>query len=159
MIDISNHIVNTDTKTFVLLKYKILTSDDSTWHLCETYPESVRKAWAWRCAEDVEHFAKGYSGAEEFIRIAKLYRDGLATQKELDKAWHEVPYPTSAYHAANAAYAQSAYYAAAANHAAYAAYRAGNCYPHNQGEEKWKLYISWLIEELCEYESSLMIDK
>ena len=89
-------MINSDIKTFVLLKYKILTSDSSTWHLCDTYPESVRKSWAWRCASDVEDLAKGHKKAEECIRIAKLYRDGLATEEELDKAWimfHAPPTP------------------------------------------------------------------
>ena len=167
---------NPDIKSFVLLKYEILTSNSSTWDLCETYPPEVRSKWAWRCAADVEHLAKGHKEAEECIRVAKLYRDGLATKEELNKAWNAVPYAAngagayavrgaaSAHSAtyrgsAYSAYATHAYYAAtyaasganSAHAAYYATYYAA--YYAGQRDEKWKLYISWLIEELCEYES------
>jgi len=125
-------IIVDDVKTFVLLKYEILTSDRNTWHLCDTYPEEVRSKWAWRCANDVEHLAKGNKRAEECIRVAKLYRDGLATRKELDKAWN------AAYYYSSASTASSAYHAAYASTAS--------------RKEKWNLYIGWLIEELCNYE-------
>jgi hypothetical protein len=141
-----------DIKTFVLLKYEILTSDADTWHLCDTYPAEVRSRWAWRCAADVEHLAKGYPKAEECIRVAKLYRDGLANKEELDKAWCAANASANAYAYAAATY-QAAHYA---YYAAYAAAHAANAYVHASAyakEEKWKLYISWLIEELCEWES------
>ena len=144
--------MNNDTKSFVLLKYEILTSNQNTWHLCKTYPESVKSKWAWRCAADVEHLAKGHKEAEECIRVAKLYRDGLATKEELNKAWN-----AATWHAAHATYATHAAYAAThatthATRAAYAAYYATHA-ASSQRDGKWKLYISWLIEELCEYES------
>jgi len=171
-----------DIKTFILLKYEILTSNSDTWKRCEaTYPDSVKSKWAWRCASDVEHHAKGYPEAEKCIRIAKLYRDGKATMEELKKAWNKVPYTVRsasyytattakaayaayraatayyaasaayAYYAASAAYAHAAYYAsdATAYHAVDSAYYAGSA-----KEEKWNLYIGWLIEELCEYENT-----
>jgi len=146
-----------DIKTFVLLKYEILTYEKSTWHLCNTYPPEVNSKWAWRCAGDVEHLAKGNKEAEECIRVAKLYRDGLATRKELDKAWLAAAAYSAAYYAAYYA-AYSAYYAAysAAYYAAYSAYSAAAAASATTTvtvkEEKWNLYISWLIEELCEYE-------
>jgi len=146
-----------ENEVFVLLKYEILTSDTSTWKRCEaTYPASVKKKWAWRCASDVEHLTKGYPEAEECIRIAKLYRDGAATIKELSKAWREVPCADAAYHAAFAAYYASAaayyagYHAAGVDLAAASAYYAAAI--DTEREEKWDLYIEWLIEELCEYE-------
>jgi len=138
-----------DIKTFVLLKYEILTRDNSTWHLCDTYPDEVNKKWAWRCAGDVEHLAKGHKEAKECIRVAKLYRDGLATREELDKAClaaYTTPGGMAAYYAASTA---SAYHAAIAG-AAYSAASAAYSYKG----EKWNLYIEWLIEELCEYESN-----
>jgi len=150
-----------DIKTFVLLKYEILTSDRNTWHLCNTYPPEVNSKWAWRCAGDVEHLAKGHKEAEECIRVAKLYQDGLATKEELKRAWTSFTAATASYHAAYYAYyaATAAYYAATADYAAtaeaayYAAY-----YAATEGE-KWNLYISWLIEELCIYESQLTKEK
>jgi len=142
-------IVDTDIKTFVALKYSILTSDESTWHLCDTYPAEVRKSWAWRCAEDVEHLATTKE-SKEMYRVARLYRDGLATKEELNKAYYTQGAAYAAYYAAYAAY--YAAYAAAA-HTAYAyacaAYYATTA---TAKEEKWKLYISWLVEELCKYE-------
>jgi len=144
-----------DIKTFVLLKYEILTSDSDTWNRCEaTYPDSVKQKWAWRCAADVEHLAtKGHHPeAEECIRIAKLYRDGKATIKELDKAWLDVPLFGAAYYATCAACA--AYNAAKAAYAASSADAAFATTSTFEREEKWKLYIGWLIEELCEYESN-----
>jgi len=148
-----------DIETFVILKYEILTSNSDTWKRCEsTYPAEVKSKWAWRCAADVEHLAKGYPEAEECIRIAKLCRDGKATMEELDKAWQEVPY---------SAYTNSAYYAAdgkqAARAAFYAALAAANASYHSGDnvdiscavqKEKWNLYGDWLVEELCEYEST-----
>ena len=41
-----------DIKSFVILKYPMITSDSNTWNLCEKYPESVNKKWALRCARD-----------------------------------------------------------------------------------------------------------
>jgi len=142
-------IMSDDIKAFVLLKYEILTSDRSTWPSCEaTYPVSVKSKWAWRCAADVEHLATGHPEAEECIRIAKLYRDGKATMEKLDKAWNKVPYSA----VASASYytaATASYYAATSTTGA----RAVRAAISNR-EERWKLYIGWLIEELCEYEGT-----
>ena len=125
-----------DIKSFVLLKYEIITEDENTWHLCDTYPPEIVKKWAWRCADDVAHIAKGYKEAEECIRIAKLYSDGLATKEELDNAY-------------NAAYAATAaYYAARA-----AKYAAHNAAYTDEYSVSMKKYIDWLIEELCKHES------
>ena len=138
-----------DIKSFVLLKYSILTSDSSTWHLCDTYPAEVTKAWAWRCAEDVEHLATTKE-SKEVYRVARLYRDGLATKAELNEAYSAaVTAPAAAFSGNIAAY--YAYHAAyhAAYYAAYAAYHDVT----EATEEKWKLYISWLVEELCKWES------
>jgi len=144
-----------DIKTFVLLKYKILTSDRNTWHLCDTYPVEVNSKWAWRCAGDVEHLARGYLKAEKCVRIAKLYRDGKATKEELDKVWLAAYYAastSSAYYAATAsAYSAAFAMAAFAVHAASNAFDAAIAAAY---KEKWNLYIEWLIEELCEYEKN-----
>ena len=130
-----------DIKSFVLLKYEIITSDRSTWPRLEKYPESVKIKWAWRCVADVEHLAKGHPAAEECIRVAKQYRDGLATKEELDKAWQAVPFGDT----------YAAYYAGG-DEVVYAAFYASET-TYIKCEEKWKLYIDWLIEELCEYEA------
>jgi len=169
-----------DIKTFVLLKYEILTSDQSTWHLCETYPAEIRSKWAWRCAGDVEHLAKGHVEAEEYIQVAKLYRDGKASKKELDEAYHYANYvndntdctTVSSHYSVRASHyaatthftwASSKYAAYAANEAIMAAIdyttnpviNASIIASRNAANgEKWNLYISWLIEELCEYEKN-----
>jgi len=184
--------MNDDIKTFVLLKYEILTSDYDTWDRCEpTYPAEVKTKWAWRCAADVEHIAKGYPEAEECIRVAKLCRDGKATIKELNKAWRGIKNTIPAGHH-YATYATGASLAAANNHyyGVGGVQRAGTSYATHTAahrtaasyavaaycdataaycdaayaldaycdvtvadqEEKWKLYIGWLFEELCAYE-------
>ena len=137
-------------KTFVLLKYEIITEDENTWHLCDTYPLEVKKKWAWRCADDVAHLAKGYKEAEECIRVAKLYSGGLATKEELDNAYNAAYH--AAYHAAY--YATRAAYAA--HYAAHCAARAAYCAVVATGNTNpvlMKKYIDWLIEELCKHES------
>jgi len=160
--------MDNDIETFVRLKYEILTSDSDTWERCEaSYPGSVKKKWAARCAADVEHLVKGYPKAEKCIKIAKLYRDGKATITELKKAWHDVPVATNhaaeaAAHAAYSTYhaAYSTYHHTAATYATYATYAADDATSAADDatgavrEEKWKLYIGWLIEELCEYEGT-----
>ena len=144
-----------DIKSFVLLKYEMITSDSNTWSRLEKYPESVKSKWAWRCAEDVEHHAEGYPEAEECIRVCKLHRDGKATEDELDVACQ--PFPLGdAFTAVMAARSTAlAAYATRRGLAAYAAYAATKAAPVGiNEEEKWKLYISWLIEELCDYENN-----
>ena len=143
--------MNTDIKSFVLLKYPMITSDKSTWDRLKTYPESVKKKWILRCARDVEHLDKT-GKSKRCNDLNERYINGeIEVLVELKKA------AADAAHYANTAY-YSAYHAAttantacAAYHAAY--YAAYHAY-HAAGvqEEKWKLYISWLIEELCEYE-------
>jgi hypothetical protein len=136
---------------FAKLKYEILSKDSNTWHLCKTYPLEVRRKWAWRCAADVEHLAKGYPEAEECIRVAKAYRDGLATLEELSNADRAVYYASVCYGSITSPCTNSpraAYYAAlATGRAAYHAAKATSCQ-----EEKWNMYIDWLIEELCNWE-------
>ena len=149
-----------DIESFVLLKYKILTHDASTWVLCETYPLEVRKNWAWRCAEDVEHLATTKE-TKEVYRVARLYCDGKATGKELADAVDTLY--TVANASTNAAYyvAYAGIYAAVSNaaaiNAAYAADDAANAADYaargiTTYVTKWNLYINWLIEELCKYE-------
>ena len=154
-----------DIKSFVLLKYKILTPNSSTWHLGETYPLEVRKNWAWRCAEDVEHLATTKK-AKEVYRVARLYRDGKATREELT-TFHNTCIADSAsanyavyvaVYAALAIDAHAKYAIVAADNAANAAayvVRAINTdittYAATHAT-KWNLYIDWLIEELCKYE-------
>jgi hypothetical protein len=141
-----------DIKSFVLLKYEILTSDNNTWKLCETYPLEVRSKWAWRCASDVEHLAKEYPKAEECIRVAKAHRDGTATKRELDKAFQRASTGIGAidtiYAASSSAYVAACKVEWAVDAACYAVVA------FIKPEEKWKQYISWLIEELCEYEAN-----
>jgi hypothetical protein len=148
--------MDTQAKTVVLLKYEIITRND--WHPCETYPLEVRSKWAWRCAADAEHLAKGYPEAEECIRIAKAFRDGTCSRSELANAYY------GKHGASNSA--DSTYYAAISapfNHndyvfaTFYAAFYAAATRSVIDQDEKWKLYISWLIEELCEYEANQAI--
>ena len=133
-----------DIKSFVLLKYPMITSNSDTWDRAEKYPESVNKRWALRCARDVEHLDVT-SKSKRCNDLTERYINGeIEVLEELKKA------ADAAHYADAAAYAASAY---AAYHAAYSAYYAAAYYSAANQEEKWKLYIDWLIEELCEYES------
>ncbi len=149
-----------DISSFIRLKYEIITSNSDTWHLCEIYPAEVRSKWAWRCASDVEYLTKGYPEAEECIRVAKKYREGLATKEELDAAgaggmkasWFDGCAKDAVLAAINAVRFEhdndginAAFSADAAAHAG--RFKLGGAYA-----TKWKLYIEWLIEELCEWE-------
>jgi hypothetical protein len=143
--------MQSDILSFVKLKYEILTRSMNTWDLCKIYPDEVRIKWAWRCAADVEHFAKGYPAAEECIRVAKAYRDGLATSEELEDSYSGIKdsAATSSFAAASAACAAIAGAIAGDLVAAHAAFYSVEAFNDN---EKWNQYIDWLIEELCEYE-------
>ena len=153
-----------DIKSFVLLKYQILTSNASTWILCKTYPLEVRKNWAWRCAEDVEHLARAKE-AKEVYRVARLYRDGKATGKELTTVHTAcIASISTANHAVYGSIYAADYAANAANAAINAVYAVryavdATTYATTEYNDvyatKWKLYISWLIEELCKYESTI----
>ena len=139
-----------DIKSFVLLKYQVLTTDPSTWYLCETYPLEVRKNWAWRCAEDIEHLDTR-KNEKEIYRVARLYRDGKATREEVNitKTANYAVYVATL--ATDVTYATSA-----ADYAAdYASYLICAISPTSKNAiyaAKWNLYIKWLIEELCKYE-------
>jgi len=168
-----------DIETFVALKYQIITDDQNTWFLCETYPLPVVSTWAWKCAASVEHLAKGYIEAEKCIEVAKKYRDGLATREELYLAEH------AAYQAGRLGLMATRAPYRAGSAAAYAAFcvdrhdcmpdcipaaarSAANAYAHyisvtdksatyadihfSTYATRWKLYTSWLIEELCNWE-------
>jgi hypothetical protein len=172
-----NLSVMKDISSFVKLKYEMITSDGGTWHLCKTYPLEARSKWAWRCAADVEHLAKGFPAAEECIRVAKAYRDGLATKEELNAAnaaaMLPTPITTGAARAALAADTAARTYALAAIAAAntiygvraaagtadantiYGVRAAAGTADHRgivAGDTKWNQYIEWLWEELCEWE-------
>ena len=158
-----------DIKSFVALKYQILTSDDKSWNLCKTYPFEARSKWAWRCAADVEHLAKGYPEAEYCIEVAKKYRDGLVTWTELTVAYvdayaalhrgqfrearsrHAEPGVIDAVRAAYAAAHDGGDQAVTASVAAHAGHIGGARAPESAA--KWDRYIKWLVEELCAWES------
>jgi hypothetical protein len=128
-----------EIELFVRLKYEIpIRFDLSSHSFFDAYPAEVNKKWAWRCVTDAEYLASGYPEAEECIRLAKAYRDGLATKDELAKAWLITSNPG----------ALSAYYTAIGDYGSGANFAAGNRDPENL----WKLYIKWLIEELYEWE-------
>jgi hypothetical protein len=140
-------------ETFVALKYQLPTETNFIYgqnkknqELLNTYPEEVVKTWAWRCAEDVEYRAIT-AEAKEVYRVARLFRAGMATKEELDKA----AYTTYAY-AAYAAYAAATYPANSAS-AAFGL-PASRVQPVATRKEKWAEYRSWLIDELCKYENS-----
>ena len=147
--------MNTDIKSFVLLKYPMITSDKSTWDRLKTYPESVKKKWILRCARDVEHLDKT-GKSKRCNDLNERYINGeIEVLVELKKAANDARTAYSAYSAYSAYTAYGSAYSAAVadatayNAAYYAAYHAAN-----NREEKWKLYIDWLIEELCEYEEN-----
>jgi hypothetical protein len=163
----------TDINSFVKLKYEILTSKDTTWHLCKTYPHRVRVKWALRCAKDVMHLASHIPEVATCIETTEKWLDGKATDEEVKQiagATYSVAdaCATSAigdiasiranaatYSVANAAYtAYNAYNAAySIANAAYSATHADIAiYYAVDRANKWDLYIQWLIEELAEWE-------
>jgi len=110
------------------LKYQIPTIDRDDWNFYDLMPSRIRCRQSWKYVTDIEHLtdiAKGCPDAEECIRIAKLYRDGEATMEELNTSWNNVPQGSST-----------------------------ASYNSITGEEPYKLYQDWVIEELCEYEST-----
>ena len=138
-----------DIKSFVLLKYEILSNDSNTWDRAEKYPESVNKRWALRCARDVEHLDKT-GRAKRCNDLNERYQNGeIEVLDELKEAANAAATTYAAYTAYTTYAAYTAYSGAATYAATYAAYAANTA---TDREEKWKLYISWLIEELCEYE-------
>ena len=95
--------MDTNIKSFVLLKYEILSNDSNTWHLCEKYPDSVNKKWALRCARDVEHLDKT-GKSKRCNDLNERYQAGeIEVLEELKKA------ADAAHYADAAAYAASAY--------------------------------------------------
>lgn len=136
-----------DIRSFVLLKYKMITSNDNSWSLAEAYPIEIRRNWAWRCAEDVEHLAKGNLYAEKLIAAAKDFRRGKISYDYLKNAWWNTSNEAALahyyiYHEKDTVDIHAVYFAVCAQ---------------NKSEEKdkiiWNKYIDWLIEELSEYES------
>jgi hypothetical protein len=155
--------MNSDDETFVRLKYEIITSESETWqNFCNTYPKEALVNWAWRCAMDVAHFANGHEKAENYIRYAKRVHDGeiscddaeliydiaQAHYFSLGELTHAEQLAYDACRSVNRAifYIDHSFL----NHICFAAY-----YASKTCDEKlqWKKYISWLIEELAEYES------
>lgn len=146
-----------DIKSFVMIKYKIITSDTTTWDICDTYPDSVKINWAWRCAYDAEHLVIKL-GDLTLVDIAKKYKDGFATHGEL---MHARDYKTTGYNHAAYAFFYAAiclesstdnYTVCAVSNAAHAL-SGDPGFANDKFEEKFDQYIKWLIEELCEYES------
>ena len=135
---------NNDIKSFIALKYQILTEDESTWYLCETYPKIVRLKWALRCSRDVEHLAKEYPSVKKCNDLTQKYINAGMPESmhgDLDKSRRETSY---------VAYTATA---KAANHTINAAYYAADSAAY-ANTTKWKQYIDWLVEELCDYEAS-----
>ena len=106
--------------TYARLKYQIITPDSNTWYLCKTYPRKARVAWALRCAKDVMHLVSNVPEVAACIAITEQWLDGKATEAEV----------SAAADAASDVAADAAVCAAATR------------------EQKWELYISWLVEEL-----------
>jgi hypothetical protein len=151
-------IMQSDIKAFVLLKYKILTSDPDTWELCNTYPPEVRSKWIWRCIIDLEFLVDEYSSAKNCIAVAKKHRDGLATQEEFNIAYKDAIDPYSVKRVRRICGAVNYALFSDAENAIRSLYKIHytKCGKIPQ-PLKWKLYIEWLIEELCEYETNHII--
>jgi hypothetical protein len=144
-------MVDLDIKSFIHLKYQIITEDRSTWYLCETYPKIVCMKWALRCARDVEHCASKYPRVKACNDLLQEYiNNGMP--KEMHDRLREVTSATVAGATTYAAYAS--YYAASPATAAYAVANAARYTASIIAlAAKWSQYIEWLIEELCEYEN------
>jgi len=130
-----------EIKNFVRLKYEIPTPDSESikWDEClNTYPDDVKKKWAWRCGRDIADFADKNLKSQERIRDAKSsYYIEATTMDELDKAWSKAQ-PLSGFYAAGYIAETKFYDDYQFNWDLYNSIR----------EEKWKLYVKWLVEEL-----------
>jgi hypothetical protein len=154
--------MSTDLKSFVRLKYQILTKDKSTWYLCETYPKIVRIKWALRCARDVEHLTNKHPKVKACNDLLQVYIDkGMPEEMHVElKVAADAAAFAAAFAATYATFAAAfaatyATYAAAINAATYATFAAAFAASiHAAQAVKWKQYIEWLIEELCEYEAN-----
>jgi len=135
--------MNNELKTFVQLKYEILSlSDRKTWHLVESYPAEVCKRWAWRCAADLKSTAQRDPVADKVIQIANLYQEKKATIKEMDETW-------VAWYTAYSRYAMYTQNTFCVN------YAHDTISSHNNfHQERYKIHTEYLIKELCRYESN-----
>lgn len=111
--------MNKEIETFINLKYKIITSDQKTWHFCETYPIDVLKCWFWKCVLTKENNIKDYPQAEKLIDISKKYKENKILKSVLINSFNDLLYSNEDrrnvkfYDYAKAfALAQSFYYAA-----------------------------------------------
>jgi hypothetical protein len=138
--------MNNEIKTFITLKYQILTQNTETWYLSETYPKQAIINWAWRCAADVEYLARDRK-SRECIRVAKLFRKGEATKEELTDRWQQT--------SDQPALAHFYIYYTENNYTCVDAVDFASASKENSGfvrEDVWDQYIEWLIEELYKYE-------
>jgi len=114
-------------------KYEILTDDVMTWKKCEaTYPLSVKQKWVERIVADLVTIKKPYSDVKRCCEIVNDCRNKL---KVNDPLVRDIPYSARAAYYASGAFIVSSL--------------------SNECEDKWNLYISWLIEELIAYEALL----
>jgi hypothetical protein len=116
--------MDTDIKSFVKLKYKIITGDDrSTWD--NMYPGDVYYRWIWRVTLDMEDAIKSIPTLHRCLMVAQQYIDRSARYEEVSQEW----------------------YALSDND------RDTLCGSFEKADdEKRKVYINWMIEELCYWE-------
>jgi len=127
--------------------------------------DKARLDWAnWLIARVMTHDNQvkyAIYAAEQVIDIfEKKYPNDKRPRQAIDAAKKYLEEPTEENRNAASAANAAAYYAAYAAYAAHAAYAASAAtaastaaYAAATKEEKWNLYISWLVEELCKWES------
>lgn len=87
-----------DSRTFVKLKYQILTSDKTTWHLCKTYPHRVLVKWAMRCIIGTPHPIFKNINTKIILNYARLWLDGRVSDEEIIEIPVHRDYPVIASH-------------------------------------------------------------
>lgn len=137
-----------DIDTFVHLKYQILTSDSASWNFLKTYPFQVQVKWLLRYVEDDRENTMT-PGAKNCVETIRRWLDGKISKQEVKASGTVIIADVGLY----------AYIlfiitrAISLDRVEYIADRIdiNDLVNHSS---KWNLYISWLIEELYEYENS-----
>lgn len=151
-------MISDSQKSFVTLKYSILSRDTDTWYLAESYPGEVRERWAWRCALDAEYLAINCPIAQHCIHAAKLYKGRYILRDQLSAAATQMKTLKSldSIDACNAGYAfyyASYYDVKSIDYAKYAVYTAFYASTYSPTHHSiFSKYVDWLVEELCIWE-------
>lgn len=150
--------MNSDIKTFVLLKYNITYDEVKLKSMIFSCPIEALTKTAWRIAKDVEYLAND-AKSKHCIKVAKLHGLTKNHLHELQMARRDTDEDdcsvegywaaTTAYDAALLDIDSESFFTNVLSSA-----EVSNSYGNRNIVEKHIEYINWLIEELCIYESN-----